>query len=238
MMDSIADLSSVPALIVMAHAAAQESVTLLAPYYLLSGCPVVGLDWSDSPIDCWPQCFAFCGPSLPAQPGFLNVNRITQALEYVTKFKSAIITEYDSLILKPAPEDPPDGILYTFIAGYRPPQWGVGEGPFIHPPFWATGPTFKALSDAANELLKQGRIGNNTSDVFLADCCDYARVGIVQPPGIWSCNGLDMRVASKLLMARTEAMDGAWHIHGVKRQDHLDFILGQTNQFPADTYWE
>lgn len=150
-----------------------------------------------------------------------------------------LFTEYDAIFLKAVPDLGQLGNGFgAFIAGYCPEKWDCGLGPFLHPPFVLAATTLRKWLKAAGELIMAGAVGNGTPDVFAALVCEKAKIPIHNLVGVWSTNGLDMRVASKMVQAREAARNGCWHIHGVKRLDHRQFILGETDQFPSDTIME
>lgn len=228
---------------IQGFAAAQDTIWLNLPYYLKSGCDLVGLDGPDSHVACWPSCFKSVmavGPPRDESKSFHPI-RLVAAFRKALESDASwfIFTEYDSIFLAPVPNPPVDWESFgAFIAGYCPESWGCGDGPFLHPPFVVYATTAARWEKAACSLIKRESFGNGTPDVFAAMACQEAGIPIVNLPNVWSTNGLDMRVASKLIAARKSAEAGCWHIHGVKRQDHLDFILGKSEVFPADTIME
>lgn len=59
----------------------------------------------------------------------------------------------------------------------------------------------------------------------------------IHEANVYSCNALDMRVAEKLQEAKACYLNGGWHIHGLKRTDHIDFVTAKTIRYPADTFF-
>lgn len=228
---------------VQGFAPAQETIRLNAPFYEKSGCDLVGVDGVDSEVKCWPGCFRYAVAIPPAREDtrWFHPRRLMNTFNEVSRldYDWFIFTEYDSIFLKAVPdmEHLGDG-FGAFIAGYCPEKWNCGSGPFLHPPFVMALATLGRWITAAAKMIMAGRFGNGTPDVFAALVCDEAKILIQNLEGVWSTNGQDMRVASKMMWAREAARNGCWHIHGVKRLDHRQYILGETDVFPADTIME
>lgn len=227
------------AVCVQAHDWALETLKLLEPYYLKAQADVlIGIDAEDRRVISWPQCFTK-QITVCVDLGRLHPTRLFNAISCALReldYDAFLFTEYDSIFLKPLLAPPAPGIVGAFIAGYCPPEWRCGNGAFLHPPFYGTRSTMEHWVNEAKWLLDRGLVGNGTPDVFCAMGCERAGIVIEQLPKVWSTNGLDMRIANRLRTARQEVKGGAWHIHGVKRADHLAYIMGQTDHFPADTF--
>jgi len=228
---------------VQGFASAQETIRLNAPFYQKSGCDLIGVDGVDSEVKCWPGCFRFATAVKPVRDGTMGFHpmRLLNTFNEVSRldYDWFIFTEYDSIFLKKIPDFGVIGNGFgAFIAGYCPEKWNCGSGPFLHPPFVLSIDTLGKWITTAAELIMAGQLGNGTPDVFSALVCEKAGIEIHNLNGVWSTNGLDMRVASKMIQAREAARNGCWHIHGVKRLDHRQFILGEIDQFPIDTIME
>lgn len=235
------------ALCIQAHAAAQESIKVCCPSWKATGFDLIGIDGPDKELKCWPKCFKkvinlvglWRTNFFDDDPKLFHAFRLRETIMELSMlcYDRFIITEYDSVVLS-EPRGIEEGRLGAFIAGYCPESWGCGNGPFLHPPFVCDEITLEYLADEAREMSPTDNVGNGTPDVFMPILCNRAGVKIYQPEGVWSTNGLDMRMASKLVEARRQANSACWHIHGVKRQDHLDYILGKTEEFPKDVIME
>lgn len=217
------------------------------PWYLKSGCDLAGVDGRDSQLPCWPSdAFKFAEAFGPTDFPLFNYGGkqagspmfLVEMFEWclLHDYDSFLATEADSMFVGPVPGMVPSG-FGTFIAGYCPPHWGCGDGPFLHPPFWMSRETAKRFTDVGRVMAERGDTGNGSPDVFTGMVCVKAQIPIEQQQ-VYSTNGLDMRCASKLMAARTAYNTGAWHIHGVKRQDHIDYISGATNELPKDVILE
>lgn len=227
---------------VQAHAGMQEAIRVNCEFWPYEQCDVVGLEGDDSPIEWWPGWIKSKIRS-PIRHGrwlgygfrpTLLVDSIAGMCDFAGDHEWLLWTECDSIFLNGVPNRnfDPDG-FNAIIAGYCPPEWKCGRGPFIHPPIVLSIDTAKRWVKAAKSMSTE--IGNGAPDVFAPIVCDQAGIRVKHIEDVWSCNGLDMRLASKMKEARTAAKRGAWHIHGIKRQDHQDYILGRTDKFPDDT---
>lgn len=199
----------------------------------------MGADGHDDPLDCWPDKFLIAksfGPKKfdSSASGFLY-GLFDWCLKN-TDYNDYLLTEADSMFVGKVPTNCPDG-FGTFIAGKCPAEWRCGNYWFLHPPFWMNRTRCAQFVEQCVHNISQDDIGNGTPDVFAGIVCEQAGIPIVQQ-SVYSTNGLDMRMGSKLLEARNAYNTGAWHIHGVKRQDHIDFISGVTAEFPQDVIWE
>jgi hypothetical protein len=228
---------------IQGHAGMQESINVNCEFWKNSNCDLIGLEGLDSPVEWWPD-FVSLRCKNPIRPGKslgygLKPTLSVDSIESLTKlanachFDALLWTECDSIFLGPVPDEFDRSALNAVIAGYCPPEWKGGDGPFLHPPFLMTVEIATKWCDASKEVSTEE--GNGAPDVFVPIVCKAANIGIVQISGVYSCNGLDMRLLSKLNEARESARMGCWHIHGIKRKDHQDYILGKTNAFSADT---
>ena len=216
-------------------------------WYLKSGCDLAGVDGRDSMLDCWPIDFKYAIAFGPEEfPLFNESGRNSGVPAFLiemfdwfivnTDYDSFIATEADSMFVGKVPDKVPNG-FGAFIAGYCPPQWNCGDGPFLHPPFWMSRETVIEFVRVGRKMVKEGDTGNGSPDVFAGLVCRRAGIPIEQQ-NVYSTNGNDMRCASKLIEARTAYNTGAWHIHGVKRQDHIDWITSATNAWSKDVIME
>lgn len=234
------------ALCIQAHAAAQESVRVCCPSWLKSGFDLIGIDGPEDELKCWPICFkkiigltGSWSHCFDRTAKLFHPTRLREMLMEMSMlpYDLFILSEYDSVIFS-EPRGIQKGKFGAFIAGYCPESWGCGDGPFLHPPFICDKHTLEVLAAEAGGMRPDEDVGNGTMDVFMAILCKRAKVEIYQPEGVWSTNGLDMRMASKLMEARRALQSGCWHIHGIKRHDHLNYILGKTDEFPKDVIME
>lgn len=222
----------------------QATIDLNSSSWLQSGgCPI-GLHANDSPVERWPEGVTPTEPVATREGKWMGYGLrpyvMADCFSALVRLALGVgcdwvlWTECDAVFFSEPPNLQPG--FYCFIAGYCPPEWKCGSGPFLHPPFLADVQT--AFNWCCVELLFKDDIGNGTPDVYAAKICDRAGIKIKQCPGVWSTNGLDMRVASKLQEARRQHQSGAWHIHGIKRVDHLNFITGKTDDYPSDTIYQ
>lgn len=227
---------------VQCHAGAQGTIKLNSDSWYHVG-DVVGFEGEDSIVPEWPDCVSG-HVTVKIREGKwigygLRPTLMADCLEHLTQIALAIKydwvlwTECDSVFFGPIPDQLDLGNFYCYLAGYCPQEWNCGRGPFLHPPFLMDVQTAKRWVESMRETPTDA--GNGTPDVFSAIVCERAGIPVISCLGVWSTNGLDMRVKSKLLEARSEREKGAWHIHGIKRVDHLKFILGETHEFPVDT---
>jgi len=229
---------------IQGHSGDQAVINLNALSWMRSGGRLIGLHAKDSPVEQWPECVASTEPveirdgkwmGYGLRPCVLaDCFRLLMKTAMVLDYDWVLWTESDAVFFKGAPQLEPG--FHCFIAGYCPSEWNCGNGPFLHPPFFVDVKT--AFEWCCAEELYRGDIGNGTPDVYAALVCQSAGIKIQQCPGVWSTNGLDMRVSSKLDQARSHYRSGAWHIHGIKRNDHLDFITGNSYVYPADTIYQ
>lgn len=224
--------------IIQAHKAC---IQFIEPYYYAgSKCDLAGVSGNDSKIEPseWPSVFKHIisvGP-LDGRVFDLHARRIVEMFEWAlsTDYDAFVATEYDSAFFREPPE-PTDGVG-CWIAGYCDPRWKCGDGPFLHPPFHVSRVTARRIVDVGRDLLERRIIGNGTPDVFLGLVCTEGEIPIDRS-NVYSCNALDMRIAEKMVDARNHFKRGVWHIHGIKRRDHYDFITGKTDQYPPDTFF-
>lgn len=230
---------------VQGHASAQDTINLNADSWFASGA-VIGLEGEDSPVECWPKCVLGYYTGKAREDKWIGYGirptLMVDCLNALTVIAAQwghdwiLWTECDSAFFKPIPDNLDAGMFYCFVAGYCPPKWNCGDGAFVHPPYMMDIATARNWVTAAKNTPTN--VGNGTIDVFSAIVCERAGIPIISCPGVWSTNGLDMRVASKMMMAREAVRSGCWHLHGIKRLDHRQYILGESDQFPADTIME
>lgn len=220
------------AVMIQAHRAEQELFKANLPYFMVSGGRMLCVDASDAPLTIVPKGIEHRTVVVSNSGKRFHPERLIRVFEVAieTGEDSVLLTECDSVFVR-VPEAVPDG-FGCFIAGYCPPEWGCGEWPFLHPPFYMSRDVAKKWVEAAIRIV-DADAGNGTPDVFAGMVCVQAGIPIVQL-NVYSTNGLDMRAKSKLLEARKAFHNGVWHIHGIKRHDHLEFIFGWTNHFPKD----
>lgn len=241
--DEESGLMSKPTTIVciQGHAAARDTILLNEPFYKKAECTLVGLHGNDSVVEWNNEVFErtfvaekaegkWCGYGL--HPSRL-IDGMRKAVSAYPEADSFLWTECDSIFLGPVPSRIPES-FEAFHAGDRPPEWNCGEGPFVHPPFWMSRKNWILWLSVAAQLLGSG---NGTTDVLAPMAAMAAGIPFVPCDEVWSTNGQDMRVASKMVQAKAMIETGVWHVHGVKRLDHLEFILGKTRNFPTDTLW-
>lgn len=221
------------AVIIQAHRGEQELFKANLPYFLVSGGRVLCVDANDAPLTVVPDGIEHKTVTVPAR-----TDKRFHAERLLNTFRAAIdtgestvlLTECDSVFVK-VPEQAPHG-FGCYLAGFSPPEWQCGYWPFLHPPFYMTREVAQRWVEVALKVIDED-VGNGTPDVFAGMVCAKAGITIV-PLNVYSTNGLDMRAKSKLVEARKALFNGVWHIHGIKRHDHLDFIFGWTNLFPND----
>jgi hypothetical protein len=229
---------------IQGHRSAQQAIDCNRTTWQKSGCDIVALEGIDSEVSCWPDYIIgilmcsvrggrWCGYGMKPTLLIDCIKELARVAEE-RGYEAILWTECDSIFLGKVPEVD-DGVLGAFIAGYCPEQWRCGSGPFLHPPFLMTVTSAKRWLENAESVVE---FSNGTNDVVAAMAAERAGLEVKSLPGVWSTNGLDMRLAPKLQEAATAAQSGGcWHIHGIKHQEHLDFILGRASNWPKDIIW-
>src|SRR5207249_1082200 len=128
----------------------------------------------------------------------------------VGKHDAILWTECDSIFLGPVPTYFGKEFFHADIVGRCPAEWNCGNGPFVHPPFLMTVDLAAVWCNAA--ALLSTEVGNGSPDAFVPIACAAAGIELMQLPMVWSCNGLDMRLTSKMRDARRARESGCWHI--------------------------
>lgn len=229
---------------IQAHAGMQEAIKVNCPFWPNPQYDIIGLEGDDSPVEWWPdwikgKVVSKIRPGRWLGYGFrptLLVDSIAGMCDFAgDKYEWLLWTECDSIFLNGSvrPEACKPIAFNALIAGWCPPEWKGGSGAFIHPPFLLSIDVARRWVSMARSMSTEH--GNGAPDVFAPIVCNHAGIPLATIDHVWSCNGLDMRLASKMREARKAANNGCWHIHGIKRQDHQDYILGRTDNFPADT---
>lgn len=226
---------------IQGHGGAQETIWGNAPFWPISGADMIGLGADDSQPQ-WPEYFIAAVVSRIRPGKWLGYGlRPTLSADSLVALRNCAVaggydsilwTECDSVFLGPIPNFNQEA-FNCVIAGYCPPEWNCGRLAFVHPPFLMS----VTVADCWCETVLQvnTETGNGAPDVFVPIVCAQAGIPLMPLAGTYSCNGLDMRLESKMREARASASNGCWHIHGIKRKDHLDYILQKTETFPADT---
>ncbi len=226
---------------IQGHAGNQEAIECNGRHWLNGDQDLVGLNGEDSPAT-WPN-FVVGVITSPIREGkwlgygfrptlLIDSIMALRNAAHAGKYDSILWTEADAIFLNSIPQFNRAAFNCT-IAGYCPPEWNCGTGAFLHPPFLMSLDVADQWCAVAGSIeLEQG---NGTPDVIAAMICKKAGIPILQLDRTYSCNGLDMRLATKMKEARVAMRAGAWHIHGIKRKDHQDYILGKTDAMPADT---
>lgn len=221
------------AVLIQAHRGEQDLFKANLPYFLVSGGRILCVDAEDSPLAVVPSGIQHVTVPVPSRTDKrFHAERLLKVFQAAidTGESTVLLTECDSVFVK-VPEAVPEG-FGCFLAGQSPPEWECGHWPFLHPPFYMRREVAARWVEAASRIIEID-VGNGTPDVFSGMVCVQAGIPIV-PLNVYSTNGLDMRAKSKLVEARKAFLNGVWHIHGIKRHDHLDFIFGWTNLFPKD----
>lgn len=221
------------AVMIQAHRGEQDLFKANLPYFMVSGGRILCVDADDAPMAVVPNGIEHKTVSVPMRTGKrFHAERLLKVFQsaIATGESDVLLTECDSVFVK-VPESVPEG-FGCFVAGYCPPEWKCGDWPFLHPPFYMRREVAQRWVEAASRIIETD-VGNGTPDVFAGMVCVQAGIPINQL-NVYSTNGLDMRAKSKLVEARKAFLNGVWHIHGIKRHDHLEFIFGWTNLFPKD----
>jgi hypothetical protein len=218
--------------IVQAHRPAEEMLKLLAKNYVLAGADLAGVDEADSPVACWPNCFRMvcaveAGKPMRHPVRLLEVARMALA----SRYDRFVLAEYGSLFLGKIPDTPEEAFCGCII-GPSPPDWNVGSFPVMKPPYIANRPILERWLRAAESLIVAGKTGNGSTDMFVSMCCRKALLHVYGLSGVHALNG--SRNASDIVIARKRVEEGIWHLHGVKRADHLKFILQKSDLIPSD----
>ena len=157
---------------IQGYASAQETITLLCPYYMASGCDLVGFDYCRETVPCWPKCFKEVFSTYATEETSdiaFHPNRLWSLFEALTEWEhiheydSVIISEQDSIFVGPPPsythDDFDNGnsmVMKGFVAGYCPPEWNSGDGPFIHSPWWIHHDSIEEFWMASEKLVNRG----------------------------------------------------------------------------------
>jgi hypothetical protein len=136
-----------------------------------------------------------------------------------------ILAEYDTLFIKRIEVEKMEHGMAAHLAGFKP--WGSKADKFYHNPLCFLREPAQKFVAKGRELLHLCTLGSPESspDVFYGLVCQEAKLPV--QTNLWleySRNSLD--VEGHLEEARLAYRNGFSIIHGIKRKEELDYIIG------------
>lgn len=218
-------------LAVQSHSLVNDTVRRHWPYYVASGCDILGVGREDT-VCLWPLAPGvirgnqrFVGWINVGKEGSANGdNHLRRVMDILLTFLTleeythAIVTEYDSLFFRPPPEHP--GGLVAKVAGYR--TEGFRGERFFHMPLYVDRPTAAAIIGYGEAMISVGMIEHGFIDRFLGLMVDLY-------PLKWTDTGDTTYTQNSIYEQHVpEVRDmirrGGWFCHGVKTEAILHAI--------------
>ena len=219
---------------ICSHPEAAPIIRMLWRGYLRLGTPIVKVD-CDKPTE-WPDEMAACRRIVRGQVVYHFADptnlplRLTAIWEdfLASEFERAVIIECDTLVAGPVP-DYPEGFA-SMLAG----NWIYPSGlvnPFFHTPWIFNRQRAEEFLLAGRSLLADGTVARDkllgSPDFFIGRIFDILQIGWSETfPMTFSRNTVE--TAADAEIARNTLAAGGWMVHGVKTQDQLQAITGQT----------
>ena len=230
---------------IQSYSAAAERIQRHLPYYAQPGWEILGVGSSGTTCNEWPADIARVPIGQPGQfvPGHDNlcqklIGTIEYALNHYPGLSDLLIIEHDGIFLRPIPPLPP-GLVTWQAGGYDghgysgPLPWPFcTTNKYFHPPWKFDLETAKIVAATGRALLEIGSFENGSPDVFISKIMDVADLPW-QQSNTWSSNGLDSDLPQLRAACRQAIHNGAWHVHGIKTAEQLDFVLNCLKNCPA-----
>jgi len=210
-----------PLLAIFAHAGTSEAVNRHWPFFKRLGADILGVGRINTVV-LWPHEIEHLvnvgeqsyvnGDNLP--------NRFLDTLAHMLTFphEDLILTEWDSIFLKPLPPNPDCDFEGTLFYNVDP----NFECPHYFHPYWRfTRKSAAAFIEHGRELVKRGNIEHGQKDRFVGRVVMDLRFRW-KATGCFSANTID--TPELQAKARQYINDGGYFIHGVKTKEQLDSL--------------
>jgi hypothetical protein len=226
---------------IQSYGKARDTVWRHFPFYLRSGCDLLGVNTTDTIHD-WPEG---CPTIEIGRDGYLDgtdhlCRRMLDTLEYLLRepryqnHTHFMLIEHDSVFVRHVPQFEPG--LTTPYPGFCPKGWAMNSIWFIHSPWIMDRETALLMVDAGHALLERGIFDKGTPDAFIGSIISEAAERGIR----WNQYGQDKTTMSVNSGSFSEGETGQklrrsfekrlreepdlWFLHGVKSTEELDWL--------------
>lgn len=210
-----------PLLAIFAHHGTEDALQRHWPFFERTGADIIGIGRLDTKVN-WPTgTLTDVNVGLQSYVNGNNLpNRFLDTLELMLNFphEDLILTEWDSIFLKPLPPNPDCDFEGTLFYNEDP----NFECPHYFHPYWRfTRKSAQRFIDHGRELVKRGNIEHGQKDRFVGRVVMDLRFRW-KANGCFSANTIDRPELQA--EARKYIAEGGYFIHGVKTKEQLDSL--------------